>query len=86
MRRPETDSANAGERLLLRLGLTRNDIAALRRQGFIAAEYCVRGGRRFGPYFKLRWRCGGRQRVRYLGRDCRLAEAVAAAVKQLQEP
>ena len=54
-----------GEGGLAGLCLAAEDLRALARQGFVAAEW--RGGR--GPYFKVRWRVGGRVRVRYLGRD-----------------
>jgi hypothetical protein len=40
------------------LRLSPGDLRALARQGFVTAER--RGGR--GPYYKLRWRRGGRQR------------------------
>ena len=62
---------------LARLGLGPADRAALARQGFVAAEWRRRGGRRWGPYFKLRWRRGGVQRVRYLGREVRISRPVA---------
>ena len=52
------------------------------RQGFLAQEF--RQGR--GPYYKLRWRQGGRQRVLYLGRDPARAERVRALLEHLQRP
>src|SRR5262249_19393729 len=63
-----------------------DDQRALARQGFVAAEFRGRGGRRQGPYFKLRWRQDGRQRVRYLGREGGRAEQVRAALADLQRP
>lgn len=53
---------------------------ALKQQGFVAAEY--RKGR--GPYFKLRYRVNGRQRVVYLGTDARLADEIRRELAQLQ--
>jgi hypothetical protein len=64
------------------LGLAAEDLRALARQGFVAAE--ARRGR--GPYYKLRWRRGGRQRVRYLGRDPGRAARARAALEALQRP
>lgn len=53
--------------------------AALARQGFVATEH-----RGQGTYYKLRFRCGGRQIVRYLhGAD--EAAAVRAALQTLQQ-
>lgn len=62
--------------ILARLEIGLTDSEALARQGFVAAEYRSGTGGRRGPYYKLRWRCGGRQRVRYLGRDAEFAEKV----------
>ena len=53
---------------------------ALEQQGFVAAEYCQ--GR--GPYFKLRFRTRGRQRVVYLGRDAHLAQAIRCELARSQ--
>jgi len=72
--------------ILRELGLSREALEALRRQGFVTGEFCVRGGRRLGPYFKLRWRSAGRQRVVYLGADARRAEAVRGALARWQQP
>jgi hypothetical protein len=50
---------------LIELGLTAEELRALRHQGFVSQE-------RRGPgqlSFKLRFRCGGKQRVRSLGKD-----------------
>ena len=60
------------------LRLTAADRNALARQGAVVAEYRSRQGRRWGPYFKLRWRHDGRQQVRYLGRDPALAKSIRA--------
>jgi hypothetical protein len=64
------------------LGLADADLQALARQGFVAAEF----RRLRPPYFKLRWRRDGRQRVRYLGQDPARAEQVRAALERLQRP
>ena len=69
-----------------RLGLTAVDLAALAAQGFISAEYRSRGPRRYGPIFKLRWRLGNVQKVRYLGRNPVLAEQVQVALAVWQAP
>src|SRR5262249_45844908 len=41
-------------------------------------------GRR--PFYKLRWRRGGRQHTRYLGHELARAEQVRAALERLQRP
>lgn len=50
--------------ILAELSLSAEQLAALRRQGFVARE---RRGRQVR--FKLRFRCGGVQCVRYIGSD-----------------
>ena len=72
--------------VLTGLGLSRADVEGLQRQGFVAPEFRVDQGVRRGPYYKLRWRINGRQRVKYLGRSAAQAEAVASAVAHLQQP
>jgi hypothetical protein len=67
------------------LRLTLEDYLALARQGFVAAEYREAGGRRLGPYYRLHWRREGRQQVRYLGSDPARAEAIRAALAELQQ-
>jgi hypothetical protein len=71
---------------LSRLGLSKENYQALAQQGYVAAECCWRNGRRLGPYYKLRFRQEGRQRVRYLGRDVVQAERIAEALEALQRP
>jgi len=56
------------------------DRDALKQQGFVAAEY--RHDR--GPYFKLRYRVNGRQRVVYLGTNAWLADEIRRELAQLQ--
>ena len=64
------------------LGLSGEDLACLARQGCVTAEF--RG--QSGPYYKLRWRRDGRQRVLYLGRDSTRAEEVRAALEISRMP
>jgi hypothetical protein len=71
--------------LLAELGLTDEDVLALANQGFLTAEYRDYCGTRLGPYFKLRWRSNGRQRVKYLGRDVNRAEVISNAIANLRE-
>lgn len=61
------------------LQLTAAERDALSRQGFVAAER--RGGGR--TYYKLRFRLGDRQRVRYLGDD-ESAAHIRRELEQLQ--
>jgi hypothetical protein len=62
------------------LNLSPEQRESLSRQGFVASEF--RGSR--GPFFKLRFRCGGRQIVRYLGTDPATANRVQQEVRALQ--
>ena len=57
-------------------------LAALALQGFVSAEPRPSGR----TSYKLRWRQGGRQRVRYLGSDAATAERVRAGLAALQAP
>jgi hypothetical protein len=63
-------------RALARLSLTEQDLNALESQGCLALEH--RGDR---SYYKLRFRRGGRQVVRYAGQEAAL---VAEELKTLQ--
>ena len=60
--------------------LPASEVEALTRQGFVSAER--RGSQ---TYFKLRYRVSGKQRVRYLGSDARVADEVAAELRRLQQ-
>jgi hypothetical protein len=71
---------------LAALALPAEDLEALTRQGFVAAEPRQRSGRLLGPFFKLRWRRSGRQRVCYLGKSPARADAVRAALEAIQRP
>jgi hypothetical protein len=67
--------------LLQALGLTPLQLQALARQGFVACE----SRDTHGPYFKLRFRVGGRHVVRGLGRDPDFAAQVESAILELQK-
>jgi hypothetical protein len=62
------------------LGLSEEELAALAGQGFVSAA-ARRGGT---VYYKLRFRCGGKQRVRCLGTDAALAARVRQELLQRQ--
>jgi hypothetical protein len=63
------------------LGLGDDELAALRRQGFVSQE--VRRANK--TVYKLRFRMGGRQRVKCLGADPLRAAAIAQALAELQQ-
>ena len=63
---------------LSRLRLSESDIQDLAQQGFVAAEQ-----RQQRTHFKLRFRSGGQQRVRYIG-GAEQAKAVQAELDVLQ--
>ena len=67
-------------RRLANLGLSAVEQQALSSQGFVASEFRGRGG----PYYKLRFRWGGKQVVRYLGSDPQVARAIAQELRVLQ--
>src|SRR5256885_3352521 len=81
-----TPGSGFGSNPLADLGLSTAEYQALTEQGFVAAERRQHNGRVCGPYYKLRWRLNGRQKVRYLGRDHGHAERVRAALADLQRP
>ncbi len=56
----------------------------LAEQGSIVAGYRQRGRRRYGPYFRLVVRLGGRQQSIYLGADEELVREAQAALEKLQ--
>lgn len=64
---------------LAALGFGNDEIAALKRQGFVSHE--SRGGH---VIYKLRFRLHGRQRVRYFGADAERAEQVERLLERLQ--
>lgn len=57
----------------------------LAEQGAVVATYRHRGGRRFGPYYKLVCRISGRQVAVYLGDDDDLIGRVRERLAQLQQ-
>jgi hypothetical protein len=57
-------------------------LAQLAQQGSVSAEVQPHGAVRF----KLRWRQDGGQKVRYLGSDVVIAQAVAAGLRAWQQP
>jgi hypothetical protein len=65
---------------LTELGLTAEELHALKSQGFVSQER--RGPAQ--PTFKLRFRYGGRQRVRSLGKDPAFAASVNRELAQVQ--
>lgn len=73
----ETDT---GQSAFGQLGLTTEEIASLKRQGFVSVE--IRGG---CTIYKLRFRVDRRQRVRYLGTDPMMADAVRQELDQLRQ-
>ena len=55
-------------------------------QGSVVAGWREYGGRRLGPYFRLAYRDGRRQRSIYLGRCVELARRVRQLLAELQRP
>lgn len=55
-------------------------------QGAVVAGWRERGGRRLGPYYRLAYREGGRQRSIYLGRYGELVRRVRALLVGLKRP
>ena len=65
---------------LLDLRLTEEEFRALRRRGTVCREH-----RRSGVIFKLRFRTeDGRQRVRYVGSDPKMAGMIRRELQDLQ--
>jgi hypothetical protein len=56
----------------------------LASQGTVVEEWRKRGGRSFGPYFRLKFRFAGRQSSLYLGRSPELAEKVRNLLSEIQ--
>ena len=55
-------------------------------QGTVVATWRTYGGRRLGPYFRLSFREGRRQRSLYLGTSAALAARVRAILARKHEP
>ena len=58
----------------------------LAHQGVVVASFRRRGGRVVGPYYRLTFRDGRRQRSLYLGNDVELVAEVRAALREIQTP
>ncbi len=65
--------------VLDRFRLTVDDLAALRRQGFVSSEL-----RRCKVYYKLRFRRDGKRVVRYVGNDPATADQLLRELEVLQ--
>ena len=65
---------------LASLGLGREEMAALAKQGSVRAEDCGQGR----VYYRLRFRVGCRQCVRYVGNSPGFAEQIRHELRQLQ--
>ncbi len=59
---------------------------SLGRQGYVVETWRMRGRRRCGPYYRLRYRDGHTQRSLYLGGSAELAEEVRERLRDLQQP
>ena len=74
-------SLDSATRIFEGVGLSGEEIAAIKLQGFVSTE-------RRGPdmtIFKLRFRLAGRQRVKYLGTDRAAAAIFRDALLRLQQ-
>lgn len=70
----------AAQTVFMRLGLTSEELRALKRQGFVSQE----ARSKHTTVFKLRFRLNGRQNVRYLGTDPEQARLIKEELRQLQ--
>ena len=77
MKLAKTQMVDQLDHAAIRLVSARRELFA--RQGSVVASYRYRTGRRFGPYYRLAYRDGGRQGSVYLGR----AAAVVARVRHM---
>lgn len=75
------DQSEEDQTVLRALGLGPDEAAALRRQGFVSSE--TRDGGKF--VFKLRFRLGGRQRVKHVGTDRAQARRLQQTLERLQQ-
>jgi hypothetical protein len=66
---------------LATLGLSGEELAALTKQGFVCAEYRGHGRMRY----KLRFRIGAKQHVRYLGTAPEFVDQARTELGQLQQ-
>jgi hypothetical protein len=81
----ENRHSGAQKRAALRRWLA-NRATALSRQGYVVETWRSYGGRRLGPYYRLRYREEGQERSLYLGRDAAFAEEVRGRLRDLQAP
>ena len=65
--------------------LIQSDPERFAAQGSIIATWRTYRGRRLGPYYRLTWREGHRQRSLYLGRDGPLVDQVRELLNETQE-
>ena len=79
----ENGDSEWGE-LLTDLKLDKNELHGLLAQGFVSEEFRDYKGRKLGPYFKLRFRVGHQQRVRYLGKNRERAEQIGKALESFR--
>ena len=77
---PESKPKIASFPALASLALSREQLAALARQGSLYAETSRQGKH----YYKLRFRVGAKQHVRYVGSSPQFIALVQAEVAQLQ--
>lgn len=75
-----------GEILHPALQLIRMKPELFAAQGHVAATWRHRDGKRFGPYYRLGYRLGGRQHSIYLGRAGELVEQVRRELEAVQMP
>ncbi len=75
------DQSEEDQTVLRALGLGPAEAAALRRQGFVSSE--TRDGGKI--VFKLRFRLGGRQRVKHIGTDGEHARRLQQTLERFQQ-
>jgi hypothetical protein len=62
----------------------RNLKSVLARQGAIVATYRTYNGRKLGPYYRLAYRLGGRQRSLYLGKSKKILRQARRLLEKIQ--
>src|SRR5437870_4979454 len=77
---PDRKPRASSIRCLADIHLDPAEYRSLARQGFVAQEYRASAG----PFFKLRFRFEGNQKVRYLGANPDVAKALATELSVLQ--
>ena len=66
------------------LDFIRSHADTFARCGSVVASYRTKNGRRCGPYYRLAYRSGGRQRSLYLGASEELVAQVRSLLTELQ--